>query len=213
MNCEKYKKLFSSYLDGDLSIVERRRFEDHLAECEGCAAEFAEFKKVVALAAKLPPIQPSLSFDASLKVKLAQGAEASESRSLLGGRTAIAFGTVFLLLVAFLGVYLYNNPGEKGRQSEDRGIPFMVGREVVPVVPSRANENIFTNFVMPSVPVMGGSESGSEEVDTGTLEDWQEGRSFVLPIIINERQEQDKPEINYVIRRVSLIGTAGETGL
>ena len=204
MSCEKYKKLFSAYLDGDLSIVERRRFEDHLAECDRCAAEFAEFKKVVALTANLPPIQLSLNFDASLKAKLAQDVEVSESRSLLGGRTAIAFGTVFLLLVAFLGVYLYSNPGEKGRQPEDGERPLLVGRE---------NENILTNFVMPSVPVMGSSESGSAEVDTGTLEDWKEGRTFVLPVITNERQEQDKPEINYVIRRVSLISTVDETGL
>ena len=90
----------------------------------------------------------------------------------------------------------------------DKPERIMVGREVVPAVPGYRDENTFTNFVMPSIPVIGSFES-----DTGDLDMGQDEKNFVLPFIMNEQKGEDEPETNYVIRRVSLINASDETGL
>jgi hypothetical protein len=213
MNCGKHRKLYSAYLDGDLDSAKHRSFEEHLTECDRCAKDFAEFRKVVALAADLSPIQPSPDFDTFLRARLADSEGVSESGSLFGHRVAIAFGTICLLLVAFLGVHIYNNVGDKEHQPEDERLQLPMGREVVPIVSRYADERAFTNFVMPSVPVIGADSSALGEAAIVTPADWQEGRTFVLPIITNEQETQDEPEMNYVIRRISLISSSDETGL
>ncbi len=206
MTCRKYKKLFSAYLDGDLGTEQCLHFEDHVAECHQCSTELAGFRKVVALTANLPPIQPSAGFDTSLRAKLTHSESASESRSPFSRRMILALGTVCLLLVILLNVYVYN--GDNRIPQQDKPERILIGREIVPAIPSYGDENTFTNFVMPSVPVTGNLRSTIESV---SME--QEERTFILPFIMGEQEEQDEPETNYVIRRVSLISTSDETGL
>ncbi|MFC1718253.1 anti-sigma factor family protein [Candidatus Poribacteria bacterium] len=205
MVCRKYRRLFSAYLDGDLDTEQCRRFEGHLAECDHCAAEFAEFREVVALTTSLPPIQPSPDFDTSLQMKLTDSVDTSGARPLFSRRVVFAFGAVCLLLVAFLSVYIiYDNDGPGPVQQVDEAAQFLVGREVAPGIPSRTDENTFMNFVMPSITATGELEG----VDVG-----QEASNFILPVIMGKQRERDGPERNYVIRRISLIGLSDEAGL
>jgi anti-sigma factor RsiW len=39
MNCEGVQELLLAYLDGEVSVEEKRDVEAHLAECAGCSAE------------------------------------------------------------------------------------------------------------------------------------------------------------------------------
>lgn len=45
MNCRRIKKMFSAYLDGDLSTKERQTVENHLSSCAQCQREWRLYKK------------------------------------------------------------------------------------------------------------------------------------------------------------------------
>lgn len=221
MTCRKYKKLFSAYLDGDVDTRERRRFEAHLGKCEQCAAEFARFEKVVALTATLPPIQPSPDFDRSLRAKLSDVEESGFGKSVerltfdvkrFSRRAVAALGVICLLLVATLGMYVYKFR-EKGRQGENGPVEILVGREIMPMVRSHTDENVFANFVMPTVPAIKTTGSELGDMDTTISEDGLEARNFVLPFVIGEDEPQDELDTNYVIKRISLVDASDEVGL
>jgi anti-sigma factor RsiW len=44
MNCRQVVELMTDYLEGALSAVERARFEDHIAGCDGCRAYLAQLR-------------------------------------------------------------------------------------------------------------------------------------------------------------------------
>jgi anti-sigma factor RsiW len=44
MNCRQVVELMTDYLEGALSAVERSRFEDHIAGCDGCRAYLAQLQ-------------------------------------------------------------------------------------------------------------------------------------------------------------------------
>jgi anti-sigma factor RsiW len=44
MNCRQVVELMTDYLEGALSAVERARFEDHVAGCDGCTAYLAQLR-------------------------------------------------------------------------------------------------------------------------------------------------------------------------
>ena len=108
MTCTRCQKLFSKYMDDDLSVEERRGVEDHLAKCNRCSAEFAGFREVVTLTADLPRIQPSPDFDASLRARLAKMEVPRHSKALYKRRPiTVALGLVCLLLVVGIGGYFF----------------------------------------------------------------------------------------------------------
>ncbi|MBD3246067.1 MAG: hypothetical protein GF333_03555 [Candidatus Omnitrophica bacterium] len=49
MDCEHIKELLSAYLDGELSVDQRQRVEEHLFACAGCRQELDELKSVSGL--------------------------------------------------------------------------------------------------------------------------------------------------------------------
>jgi hypothetical protein len=208
MNCRRYQKLFSAYLDGYLSVRKRLRLQDHLEECEHCAEEFARVREVVALTNRLPEIQPSPDFDRVLQTKLSDSKSAT-AFSLLFGRRAIAiFGAICLLLIVISSVYLYRI--RRGSyESKDRRM-----HEIAPVAQDYMGEDVLTKFIMPNVPA---TRTGSSELsDTGatTIRDWQEEpRTFILPSITGDRAIQSELNRNYVIKRVSMANTSDEIGL
>lgn len=209
MTCRRYRKIFSAYLEGDLDSAERHRFENHLKECDQCTAEFTDFKNVVSLTTNLPPIQPSLDFNTSLRAKMAENIGASESRFSLGQRIVVAAGFALVLLIAFFGIRMYSPCNNEIQQYEIRDIRFANDIETQ----KRKSENSYVNFIMPNVPLDRNKSTELGDVDITTAADWQEGRNFVLPVISDEQEEQDNQKANYIIRRVNLISTSDEIGL
>jgi hypothetical protein len=229
MNCRECRNRFSAYMDGDLDNSELRSFEGHLAECARCAAELAQVEKVVSLTVNLPHIQPSPDFDRALRAKLTdlgtQGIDAGvRFQELFGRRVVTAFGVIFLILGTTLGVYLYN-VRHRDCRGEDERIQISAGREIVPMVHGRASENIPTNFVMPSMSALKSGGPSPSEVPSRALRRSRqdrnggvdiavcESRTFVLPFVTGQQTAKDAPDANYVIKRVSLTGAPGETGL
>jgi hypothetical protein len=206
MVCRKCKKLFSAYLDGDLDTRERHRFEDHLAECERCAVDFAGFKEVIALTTDLPQIQPSPDFDRTLQAKLADSEDKRGFSPLFGRHPIAIIGMICVLLTFTFGDHMY-----KDRQNENRHMRSPIGREIMPMVRSHADENIFTNFVIPSVPAINAKGWETEDFVMIAPEDNQENRTFVLPFVMDERA-QHRTDTNYVIKSISFIDAPDEIG-
>jgi anti-sigma factor RsiW len=55
MTCQELVELVTEYLDGALAPTERDRFEEHLAECEGCRRHLAQMRETIRIAGSLPP--------------------------------------------------------------------------------------------------------------------------------------------------------------
>jgi anti-sigma factor RsiW len=47
MTCKELVELVTSYLDGELRRRERRRFEAHLAVCDGCTRYVAQMRDTI----------------------------------------------------------------------------------------------------------------------------------------------------------------------
>lgn len=53
MNCRQVVELMTDYIEGDLSTVDRARFEDHIAGCDGCRAYLAQLQTARRIMGKL----------------------------------------------------------------------------------------------------------------------------------------------------------------
>ena len=58
MSCDKYKDLLMGYLDDEISEQERVELEKHLAECEDCKKELADFKDLKSITDDITFYQP-----------------------------------------------------------------------------------------------------------------------------------------------------------
>jgi anti-sigma factor RsiW len=57
--CQEFVELVTDYLEGTLPETERRRFEAHLAECDGCAGYFEDMRSLVGSLHDLPEPPPA----------------------------------------------------------------------------------------------------------------------------------------------------------
>ncbi len=53
LNCLELVELVTAYLEGDLSSGERRRFDAHLAACDGCTAYVEQMRRTIELSGML----------------------------------------------------------------------------------------------------------------------------------------------------------------
>ncbi len=51
--CVELVDSLTEYLDGELNEAQRRRYEQHLEECEGCRAALDQFQTVIRLTGRL----------------------------------------------------------------------------------------------------------------------------------------------------------------
>jgi anti-sigma factor RsiW len=60
--CQEFVELVTDYLEGRLSAGERRRFEGHLAECDGCTGYLEDMRRLVASLGEVnePPPDPAV---------------------------------------------------------------------------------------------------------------------------------------------------------
>ena len=54
LTCAELVELVTDYFEGQLSEGERRRFDDHVATCEDCAAYIEQMRATIATAGRLP---------------------------------------------------------------------------------------------------------------------------------------------------------------
>jgi anti-sigma factor (TIGR02949 family) len=53
LTCVELVAVVTEYLDGALSPEDRARFDDHLAECDGCSAYLDQMRQAIRLAGSL----------------------------------------------------------------------------------------------------------------------------------------------------------------
>ncbi len=53
MACQELVERVTEYLDSALPVVDRDRFEEHVAECPGCEEVLGQFRAVVAVSGRL----------------------------------------------------------------------------------------------------------------------------------------------------------------
>ena len=54
-SCRELVELVTDYLEGALSPADVRRFEDHVAGCDGCTEYLAQFRRTIQLTGTLTP--------------------------------------------------------------------------------------------------------------------------------------------------------------
>lgn len=53
LNCRELVELVTAYLEGDLSSGERKRFDAHLAVCDGCSMYVEQMRRTIELTGTL----------------------------------------------------------------------------------------------------------------------------------------------------------------
>jgi anti-sigma factor RsiW len=54
VTCREVVELMSAYLEGNLSVGDRARFEAHLTGCDGCTAYLAQLRTTLRVLGTLP---------------------------------------------------------------------------------------------------------------------------------------------------------------
>jgi len=71
MKCERMESELIAYLDGRVTVHERREVEQHLAACAECRARLEGFRGVWKVLDDAPAADPSAWFDARLRQRIA----------------------------------------------------------------------------------------------------------------------------------------------
>ncbi|HEY6584604.1 MAG TPA: zf-HC2 domain-containing protein [Gaiellaceae bacterium] len=66
LTCAEVVELVTDYLEGRLSESERRRFDEHLTECDGCTAYVEQMRTTIAVSGRLSPPEPRAEFEERL---------------------------------------------------------------------------------------------------------------------------------------------------
>lgn len=111
MKCEDVSRGLIAYLDGRADAAQRSSVEEHLAGCAACRTRAEEFRKVWAVLDEVPAVEPSFSFDARVRQRIA-----AEPRphwySWFLPAPRIAFATALLIALAvWVGRIELTNPG------------------------------------------------------------------------------------------------------
>lgn len=115
MNCEEFKNLISSYIEGD--CLQKQEFERHMAECAACRKDFEETKKVMELCKHMPEVSLPEGFEQRLHERLALEAKPKKSVVLQlkqykrGFTVGAAVVAASLVLVATPFLHLYDDSG------------------------------------------------------------------------------------------------------
>jgi hypothetical protein len=73
MNCRSAERLYSSFVEDELSQKERHALETHLAECPRCSAAVEELRATVELMAALPAYEPGPHFEEDVMDRIRTG--------------------------------------------------------------------------------------------------------------------------------------------
>ena len=73
MNCRSAESLFSSYIEDEISQVERRNLEAHLMGCRRCSVAMRDVRATVSILERMPLVEPSAHFDEEVYAKIRSG--------------------------------------------------------------------------------------------------------------------------------------------
>jgi len=79
MNCRSAEALFSSYIEDEISQVERRNLEAHLMGCRRCSVAMRDVRATMTILERMPLVVPSAHFDEDVYAKIRSGEGLSPS--------------------------------------------------------------------------------------------------------------------------------------
>ncbi len=118
MNCKSIENALLSYTDGRATEAERAAVEAHIEACAACRARVAEFRRVWSVLDEAPVPEPSPSFDARLRARIA----AEPRRGWLGMWVPAPRLVLATAALALLTVWIAMQPADVTPQPEPTGI-------------------------------------------------------------------------------------------
>ena len=100
MNCVDTEKKLVGYLDGKLTMAERRQCEAHLATCTACRELAEGFRSVWGVLDELPAIAPSPAFDNRVRARVRQEPRRAGFWSWIVPSPRMAFAATALLIAS-----------------------------------------------------------------------------------------------------------------
>ena len=80
MTCGEYKKMFSLYLDGQISGAEMYSLSRHMESCPDCTQEYKELRRTQQLLAQLAKAKAKPPADLALRLRVAISRESAQAR-------------------------------------------------------------------------------------------------------------------------------------
>jgi hypothetical protein len=105
--CDKYKSLFSNYIDGDLFPEQRKSLEDHLTKCPPCQRAVQRLKIICKSLRNMPVLTTSPDFESRLHQQIAglgDGRSINLSFSIQNWKIPAAASFAVIILV---GIFLF----------------------------------------------------------------------------------------------------------
>lgn len=119
MNCKEMEAKLISYTDGRATEAERGTVERHIESCAACRARVAEFRGVWSALDEAPALEPSPSFDARLRQRIAAEPRRSAWLGWLRPWPRLALATA---LIALLAVWVAAPLVEAPRQDDTTAV-------------------------------------------------------------------------------------------
>ena len=66
LSCQELVELVTDYLEGALTPAEARRFEEHIARCDGCTEYLRQFRETIRVVGTITPDDLSPEAEAEL---------------------------------------------------------------------------------------------------------------------------------------------------
>ena len=111
MNRNQFEDMISDYIENDLSLKKRKKFEEYLDKNEDAMIMISEIKTNMMKMGSFPKLRTKKIFDDKLKTKLTIKKETNQNKTMFFGLHPVSF-TVFTFLLVFMILFsakLYNN--------------------------------------------------------------------------------------------------------
>jgi anti-sigma factor RsiW len=147
MNCRDTEKKWVAYLDGRLTMAERRQFEAHLALCPVCRERAEGFRSVWDALDELPPVAPSPAFDSRVRARVGQEPRRASFWSWIMPSPRMAFAATALLIASiwlssFQPARLPVTPAPAGGAAQNTEAEFGMIKDL----PVLENYDVLTSF-------------------------------------------------------------------
>lgn len=125
--CDKYKSLFSNYIDGDLFPEQRKSLEDHLALCPPCQKAVKRLKVLCNSLRNMPVLTTSPDFESRLHQQIAGLGDGQSFHFSIPIQNWKIPAAASFAVVVVIGIFLVFNSADNRSESN------------IPVTPSISN--------------------------------------------------------------------------
>lgn len=140
--CDKFKALFSSYIEGELFPEQRRSLEAHLSKCPPCQRAVERLKTMCRSLRSLPILTTSADFELRLHQQIAHLGNGNSMRLSLPIQNwkIPAFASIAVIVVVGIFITLNSPTNSSNTNTSSRSV---ISSQVNPQEPSE--EEVLTN--------------------------------------------------------------------